>query len=79
VTVTFKARVQGGRLTLDEPIDLPDGSELELVPAEQDDALDDAERQRLHRELELASGELSSGQGIPAEQALARLRARDAD
>jgi len=33
--MTMKARVRGGRLTLDEPTPLPEGTEIELVPAEE--------------------------------------------
>ena|SRR5207245_3536230 len=29
-------RVRGGRLLLDEPVDLPEGTEVELVPADED-------------------------------------------
>lgn len=32
--MTMKARVRGGRLTLDEPTLLPEGAEVELLPAE---------------------------------------------
>jgi hypothetical protein len=33
VTLTLKAQVRGGRLVLDEPSDLPEGSEVDLVLA----------------------------------------------
>ena len=32
VTVTLKARVKAGRLVVDEPTDLPEGTEIELLP-----------------------------------------------
>jgi hypothetical protein len=32
IVMTFRARVKNGRLTLDEPTDLPEGAELELQP-----------------------------------------------
>ena len=32
IVMTFRARVKNGRLTLDEPTDLPDGAEIELQP-----------------------------------------------
>ena len=48
---TLKAKVVNGRLVLDEPIDLPEGTELELVIADADDELDDAERLALDRVL----------------------------
>jgi hypothetical protein len=54
-----KIRVENGRIKLDEPTDLPNGTELYLVPAEQlddvvllrDDGLDDEERKRLHESI----------------------------
>jgi hypothetical protein len=33
----LKARVRGGRLVLDEPTELPEGAEVELVPVEDED------------------------------------------
>src|SRR5438552_4481984 len=44
MTLTLKARVRGGRLLLDEPVDLPEGTEVELVPADEGEGLDDADR-----------------------------------
>jgi hypothetical protein len=54
-----KIRVENGRIKLDEPTDLPNGTELYIVPAEQiedvvllhDDGLDDDERKRLHASI----------------------------
>ena len=31
MTLTLKARVRGGRLILDEPFDLPEGSEVKIL------------------------------------------------
>ena len=54
-----KIRVENGRIKVDEPTDLPNGTELYLVPAEQiedvvllrDDGLDDEQRKRLHASI----------------------------
>ena len=40
--VLLKAKVRGGRLLLDEPTDLPEGTEVELTPVLDDDL--DADR-----------------------------------
>jgi hypothetical protein len=64
VTLTLKAHVRGGRLILDEPIDLPEGSEVDLVPADDGDSLDDADRARLHEALERALDQVRAGQGV---------------
>ena len=54
-----KIRVANGRIQIDEPTDLPNGTELYVVSAEQlgdvvmlrDDGLDDDERKRLHESI----------------------------
>lgn len=40
MTLTLKAQVRGGRLVLDEPTELPEGSEVELVLVDEGDDLD---------------------------------------
>lgn len=64
---TLKAVVQNGRLTLDEPTDLPEGEIVELVLADRDE-LDDEDRVKLHESLERAWAEEQAGQGRPAEE-----------
>jgi hypothetical protein len=49
--MTIKARVRGGRFVVDEPTDLPDGTELELLPLDPGDWLDEADRAALHEAL----------------------------
>jgi hypothetical protein len=44
----LRARVREGRLVLNEPSSLPEGTEVDLVPADDIDDLDPAERARLH-------------------------------
>ncbi len=70
---TLRARVRNGRLVLDEPTDLPDGSEVDLAVVDADD-LDDEDRARLHTALDRADEELRAGKGIPGEQVIAELR-----
>jgi len=76
VTLTLKARVRGGRLILDEPVDLPEGSEVDLVPADDGDSLSDEERARLHAALERSAKQFADGKGIPAGDVLDRLRGK---
>lgn len=74
---TLKARVVGGRLVLDEPCDLPEGTVLELVAAEAGDDLDEDDRRELHAALDRAWQSVKSGEpGIPAEDVITRLRQR---
>lgn len=79
----LKAHVKGGRLVLDEPTDLPEGADLELVPLDEvlgsgGDSLDGEERRRLHESIERGLDDVRAGRTVDAEQALARLRARTA-
>jgi hypothetical protein len=70
--LTVRARVKNGQLVLDEPTDLPEGSEVELASV--DDDLDDEDRARLHAALDAADDELRAGKGIPGERIVAALR-----
>ncbi len=72
--LTVRARVKNGRLVVDEPTDLPEGTELELAAI---DDLDDAERARLHEALDAADEELRAGKGIPGERVIQALRRGD--
>ena len=71
----LRARVRHGRIVLDEPTDLPEGTELELVVADGGDDLDDKERAALHRELELAMDDVDAGRVVSEEEVRAKLRA----
>lgn len=72
--LTMKARVRRGRLVLDEPTELPEGSEVELVLADDGDELDDDDRARLDASLQRSAAQFAAGRGIDADEALARLR-----
>jgi hypothetical protein len=77
VTLTLKAKVRGGRLVLDEPIDLPEGSEVELVPVSVGDDLDGEERARLDAAIERGVAQVRAGEGVSADEAFARLGISD--
>lgn len=73
----LKARVVNGRIILDEPCDLPDGTVVDLAVVDEGDDLDDEERQQLNAALDRAWKSLRSGEpGIPAEKLLEELRKR---
>ena len=69
----LRAQVKNGRLCLDEPIDLPEGTMVDLLPADSDD-LDDAERARLHAAIATSRTELARGEGIPLADVIRDLR-----
>lgn len=72
----LRARVENGRIHLDEPTDLPEGTELELVIADEGDNLDPEERRKLNEALEASWKEAEAGQLRPASELLEELRRR---
>jgi hypothetical protein len=70
----FKARVQGGRIVLDEPTNLPDGAEVRLLAVDGGD-LDAQDRKELHAAIEAGERELDLGRGVAEDELWARLRA----
>jgi hypothetical protein len=72
--MTIKARVRGGRLVLDEPTTLPEGTELELLPLDPGDWLDEADRAALHAALAQSQADVDAGRLIDAADVLKRLR-----
>ena len=74
--MTIKARVNAGRLVVDEPTDLPDGTELELLPLDPGDWLDDADRVALHKALRDSNADVAAGRLVDADEILRELRSR---
>jgi hypothetical protein len=74
--MSIRARVSNGRLIVNEPTDLPEGTVLDLVVDDEGDDLDDNERQVLHAHLDKAMIAVRAGKGRPAEDVLADLRDR---
>ena len=74
--MTIKARVNAGRLVVDEPTDLPDGTEVELLPLDPGDWLDEAGRAALHKALRESNADVSAGRLVDADQVLRELRSR---
>jgi len=74
-----KIRVANGRIQIDEPTDLPNGTELYLVSAAQlegGDDLDDAERAELHESIREGIEDMDAGRTVDAKTAIAELRSR---
>jgi len=72
----LKARVENGRIKVDEPTDLPEGTEWKLVLVDDlADEMDPQERVEFLRELEISATEADGGQLIDAAEVLAKLRA----
>jgi hypothetical protein len=73
---TYRGRVRRGRLLVNEPTDLPEGSVVDLVLPDAWDDLDDASRRRLHAALERSLQEERDGRLLPAARVLRRVRRR---
>lgn len=72
----LRARVRNGRIVVDEPTDLPDGTVLELVPGVEVDDLDDDDREKLHAAIRRGLDQGRRGEARPIEDALAEIRNR---
>ena len=71
----LKAHVRSGRIVVDEPTDLPDGTELYLVPGDNGDDLDEDDRAELHQAIEESERELDAGKVVSESEIWAMLRA----
>ena len=77
----LKARVENGRLKLDEPTDLPEGQVIELIPLDEvisteGDDLDDEERAALHRSIDESIDDEQAGNVEDLSKVIAELRAQ---
>lgn len=72
--MTIKARVHAGRLVLDEPTDLPEGTEVELLPLDPGDWLDEDAREALHEALRQSEADIAAGRLVEADEILRELR-----
>lgn len=72
----IRARVQNGRLVIDEPTDLPEGTVLDLVANDEGDNLSPEERAALHAAIERAVEDGKAGRVRPAAEVVSDLRKR---
>jgi hypothetical protein len=70
----LKAHVRGGRVVLDEPTDLPEGTEIQLVPVD-DYGMTSEERDALDAALDEAEAEGARGEVASLDELRAALRA----
>jgi hypothetical protein len=74
--MTIKARVHGGRLGVDEPTELPEGTEVELLALDPGDWLDETDRAALHEALRESDVDVAAGRLVDAADVLRDLRSR---
>ena len=70
---TIRARVRNGRLIVDEPTSLPEGTELDLVVDDAGESLNEAERAALNTAIPRAWASVQAGEGRSADDTLADL------
>ena len=72
----LRARVRNGRLVLDEPTTLPEGTTLDLVADDEGDDLSAEERSALHGALSASWKSAEAGHLQPASEVIDELRRR---
>ena len=70
----LKAVVKNGRIVVDEPTDLPDGTELDLVPLQ--DEFDPEDRARLLAAINEGIDAVERGDHVDGFEFIARMRAK---
>ena len=74
--MSVRATVRNGRLIVDQPTELPEGTVLDLVVDDEGDELDQREREALKQAISRSLEHSAEGRTAPAEEILAKLRAR---
>jgi hypothetical protein len=74
--MSVRATVRNGRLTLDQPTDLPEGTVLDLVVDDEGDDLDQKDRDALNAAISTSLAQADAGRFAPAREILEKLRAR---
>ena len=72
----LKATVTNGRLIVDEPTTLPEGTVLELVIDDEGDGLDDRQRAALDAAISSSLRQAGEGDTASVDEVLGKLRAR---
>jgi len=69
----LRGHVESGRIVLDEPMDLPDGTEVEIAVAD-DDEMTPEERAEIEASIDVGLEQAARGELMPADEVLRRLR-----
>ena len=72
----LRATVRNGRLTVDQPVDLPEGTVFDLVIDDEGDQLEGRERDALNAAISRSLREDAEGRTAPADEIIEKLRAR---
>lgn len=72
----LRAHVENGRIIVDDPTSLPEGTLLSLVSVSDVDDLGDDEREELHAAIREGIEDVKAGRTFDAVEVIAELRAR---
>lgn len=72
--MSMRATVRNGRLVVDLPTELPEGTVLELVLDDGGDQLDETQQATLHAAITTSLEDAAAGRTSGAEEILTRLR-----
>jgi predicted transcriptional regulator len=71
-----RGHVEGGRIVLDEKVDLPEGAEVEVALLDDENDLSADERAKIEAEIDIGLAQADRGEGRPIEEVLEQLRKR---
>jgi hypothetical protein len=71
-----RGHVEGGRIVLDEQVDLPEGAEVEVAFLDDEDDLSADERAKIEAAIDIGLAQADRGEGEPIEGVLEYLRKR---
>ncbi len=74
--MTITALVRDGRIVVDSPTDLPEGTTVTLLPLDPGDWLDAADRAALHQALAQSESDVAAGRLVEAAEVLRELKSR---
>jgi hypothetical protein len=72
--MTLQARVHAGRLIVDEPTELPEGTVVDLLPLDPGDWLDDSDRAALHEALKESGRDVTARRLVDAGDLLREIK-----
>ena len=74
--MTITALVRDGRIVVNAPTDLPEGTTVTLLPLDPGDWLDEADRAALHEALGRSESDVAAGRVVDAAEVLRELKSR---
>ncbi|NQW03960.1 MAG: hypothetical protein HQ485_08020 [Acidobacteria bacterium] len=74
--MTITALVRDGRIVVNAPTNLPEGTTVTLLPLDPGDWLDAADRAALHQALGQSESDVAAGRVVDAAEALRELKSR---